>query len=322
MRKGIVIVISALLAITLLGSSLQTTSVNAQGPNNDFPVSVELTGVIKTITATALTLTDDTSVKINAHTSGVSADLKPGVTVTITAELDDEDFVATSIVLGIATETPEVTTQTSEATAVATTAAAGGKKDDSKGQGKGEDNGQGNGDDNGKGNNGKGSKGNGDDNENGKGNNAKGQDENNGKGNNGKGNNGNGDDNENGKGNNAKGQDENNGKGNNGKGQGKNDQKLAACLKNTRQPVALRLALVFNVSYTDILTWHCKGKGFGEISRAYLLAQKTKMSVDQIFAMRDAGKSWSDILKAAGLDPRDFAMGSIIKQAKDKKGNH
>jgi hypothetical protein len=208
-------------------------------------------------------------IKINKQTTGLSPALKRGVIVTVTVQVDDEDFVALSIVLGEVTVTPSATRA---ATSVATKAAT------EKGKGKTDDKGQ--------------IKGNGDDND----------DE--------------GEVNGNGKG---KGNDDNNGKGKDKDKDKVNDKQLAACLKNTKHPVATRLAGVFGVPYLDIMTWHCKHKGFGEITRAYLLWKQTGMSVAQIFASRES-KGWGEIIKDSGLDPEDLAPGGVIRGKQGQGG--
>src|SRR5258708_3682668 len=74
------------------------------------------------------------------------------------------------------------------------------------------------------------------------------------------------------------------------------------------QPVAARLATSFNVDPGEIMGWFCKGYGFGEIAKAYLLAQKnSKLTVAQVFAMREAGQGWGLIAKNAGVSPKDMA---------------
>ena len=56
----------------------------------------------------------------------------------------------------------------------------------------------------------------------------------------------------------------------------------ASCGGNGGQhPVATRLADAFGVSYDEIMGWHCKGYGFGNIAKAYLLAQKTGLALPE-----------------------------------------
>jgi NhaP-type Na+/H+ or K+/H+ antiporter len=83
------------------------------------------------------------------------------------------------------------------------------------------------------------------------------------------------------------------------------------CLNNTNHPQARRLAARFDVSYDEIMAWHCSGRGFGEIRKAYALAQRTRgtdnaVTVEQVFAMRDARQGWGQILRQYGLKMKDL----------------
>lgn len=98
-----------------------------------------------------------------------------------------------------------------------------------------------------------------------------------------------------------------------------------SCGSGNTHPVAARLADAFGVSYAEIMDWHCKGFGFGEIARAYLLAEKGEgLTVTAILAMRSAGQGWGSIVKDSGVAPSELAPGKAVKgQGKpDKdKGN-
>jgi len=97
---------------------------------------------------------------------------------------------------------------------------------------------------------------------------------------------------------------------------------LANCGSGNTQPVAERLANAFGVSYTEIMGWHCKGFGFGEIARAYLLAQKGhKLTVTQVFALRSDGQGWGNIVKGSGISPSELAPGQVIKGKGNGNGN-
>jgi hypothetical protein len=77
-----------------------------------------------------------------------------------------------------------------------------------------------------------------------------------------------------------------------------------------QQPRAARIAEAYGVSYKEVIGWFCKGFGFGQIDRAYAIAKlsaksKTPMTVAQVFAQRDAGKGWGEIVSAAGLSMKD-----------------
>jgi len=100
-------------------------------------------------------------------------------------------------------------------------------------------------------------------------------------------------------------------------------QTPTGCNKGSTQPVAESLAGSFGVPVSEIVGWFCKGYGFGEIARVYLLAQKGgTLTPDQIFAMLAAGKSWEQIILAAGVSPKDLAPGAVISAGKGhSKGN-
>jgi hypothetical protein len=78
-----------------------------------------------------------------------------------------------------------------------------------------------------------------------------------------------------------------------------------------QQPKAAKIAEAYGVPYADVIGWFCKGYGFGQIERAYVIAKasatgKTPLTVAQIFTMRDAGQGWPVIANAAGLSMRDL----------------
>jgi hypothetical protein len=91
------------------------------------------------------------------------------------------------------------------------------------------------------------------------------------------------------------------------------------------QPVAQRLATAFNVSYNEIIGWFCQGFGFGEIARAYLLADATGVPAANYFAMRQSGMGWGEIVKQTGVHPSDLAPGQVIRRGNgngnDENGN-
>lgn len=85
----------------------------------------------------------------------------------------------------------------------------------------------------------------------------------------------------------------------------------------TNQPVAQRLADSFGVSYNEIINWHCSGFGFGEIARAYLLADASGETPETYFAMKEAGMGWGQIVHETGVHPSELAPGQVIR-----RGNH
>jgi hypothetical protein len=269
-RKNPLIFISLSIVAALVFASVHVNPVKAQ--DDAFPVTVELTGVIQSMTSTQLVLADNTPIKIVPATD-LASGLSAGAKVVVVAEFDDEQYVAQSVQIAVGSSSTSTL-----------------PSDDDKGN-----NGKG------KGKNGK-SNGNSDDEQDGKGKNSKG----NAKGNNGKGN-----------------SDDQGSKGNNGKGNDKDkdkaDKNKAACLARTDHPVATRLADTFEVSYTEIMKWHCDGIGFGEIARAYLIARHSKLTVDQIFTLRKKHMGWGQIIKASGLKAKDIAgLGKLMGKKANK----
>ena len=99
-----------------------------------------------------------------------------------------------------------------------------------------------------------------------------------------------------------------------------------ACDPQSPNPAATRLASALDVPVAQIMAWHCKNYGFGEIRKAYVLASlttgkgMTRLTVDQIFAMRADGKGWGQIIKSTGLSMKDFnkAVRNAMKAEKMK----
>src|SRR5215475_5854482 len=105
-RKSIYLALSGLLMFVLLLTGLQTVprSTYAAQPtatsDSDFPVAVETTGVIQSISRDQIVLADGSTFKIDDKTKLPKTTLQPGMTVTVEAELDSEELVAASISIG------------------------------------------------------------------------------------------------------------------------------------------------------------------------------------------------------------------------------
>jgi hypothetical protein len=93
------------------------------------------------------------------------------------------------------------------------------------------------------------------------------------------------------------------------------------CDANQRQPMAMRLADAFGVSYQEINGWHCRGFGFGEIAKAYLLDELGEFTVEDVFDLRLSGVGWGEIMKQANVNPSELAPGQVIKIDNDH-GKH
>ncbi len=82
---------------------------------------------------------------------------------------------------------------------------------------------------------------------------------------------------------------------------------------NDNHPVGTALAEGLGVEYTDIMGWADSEIGFGEIARAYLIANYAGIEVAEVFAQRiDAGLGWGQIMKQYDVSPSEFAPGRLI----------
>ena len=77
-------------------------------------------------------------------------------------------------------------------------------------------------------------------------------------------------------------------------------------------PVANRLAEVFDADVSEIIELHCAGTGFGDIARIYRAAELSDTPIADIIAMRADGMGWGRIARELGLHPRDLAPGRIV----------
>jgi hypothetical protein len=65
-----------------------------------------------------------------------------------------------------------------------------------------------------------------------------------------------------------------------------------------KHPQGEALSDKYGVPYAEIMGWHDQGVGFGDIDKAYELAQETGTAVSTIFAMLASGMSWGEIREA------------------------
>lgn len=61
------------------------------------------------------------------------------------------------------------------------------------------------------------------------------------------------------------------------------------------------LAKEYKTTVDVIMGWFCKGHGFGEIKQAYQLSAASGKTIEEIFAMREAGMGWGEIRKELGV---------------------
>ncbi|MBE2268636.1 MAG: hypothetical protein IAE80_10440 [Anaerolinea sp.] len=76
-------------------------------------------------------------------------------------------------------------------------------------------------------------------------------------------------------------------------------------------PAAEVIAERFDVPYDEVIGWHCDGFGFGEITRAYVLAETTGETADSYLERRRGGEGWGQIIRESGVHPRDLAPGQV-----------
>ncbi|MCL4250512.1 MAG: hypothetical protein KJ065_20345 [Anaerolineae bacterium] len=78
-------------------------------------------------------------------------------------------------------------------------------------------------------------------------------------------------------------------------------------------PLALRIGDAFEVDPADVMALHCDGNGFGNIVRAYLLAEAGEdgMTAEDFLALHHGGMGWGNIVRDSEVDPSDLAPGQI-----------
>ena len=81
-------------------------------------------------------------------------------------------------------------------------------------------------------------------------------------------------------------------------------------------PIGMAIALYFNIPYTQVMSLHEQGWGFGNIARAYLTAAASQgaLTPEQVLAMRQAGVGWGQIKKEYGVHPGGNGLGSIMSK--------
>jgi hypothetical protein len=84
-------------------------------------------------------------------------------------------------------------------------------------------------------------------------------------------------------------------------------------------PVGIAIALYFNIPYTQVMSLHAQGFGFGTIARAYLTAYAPNgmLTPEQVLALRQAGVGWGQIKKDYRVHPGGNGLGSIMSKKSD-----
>jgi hypothetical protein len=80
------------------------------------------------------------------------------------------------------------------------------------------------------------------------------------------------------------------------------------------QPVALEISNYFGISYTEVISLHQSGLGFGEITRIFMIAKLSggKWTADQVLALRESGLGWGQIMKQTEFRPGGNGLGAIM----------
>ncbi len=96
---------------------------------------------------------------------------------------------------------------------------------------------------------------------------------------------------------------------------------LTATLPHT-QPVALAISMFFNISYTEVISLHESGIGFGVIARAWLTAKALSgtLSFTEVLALKQSGEGWGQIAKQFGVHPGGKGLGSIMSGHANQTG--
>lgn len=85
------------------------------------------------------------------------------------------------------------------------------------------------------------------------------------------------------------------------------------------QPVAQRIAEAFHVTYEEVIAQHCAGFGFGEITRAYLLAEATGETPQYYLNLKASGLGWGQIVRDTGIHPSELAPGQVHRGGYDSE---
>ncbi len=85
--------------------------------------------------------------------------------------------------------------------------------------------------------------------------------------------------------------------------------------KTGDERVAQSIAKFFGVPVADVLTLHNSGKGYGEIVKAYALAQGSGKSVNDIFASRANEQGWGEIVKSLAVAKWNASVGKVVRNA-------
>lgn len=85
--------------------------------------------------------------------------------------------------------------------------------------------------------------------------------------------------------------------------------------------VATAISKYFSVTVDSVLALHNAGYGYGEIVKAFSLAQMSgnKTTVDEIFKLRAGNQGWGKILKSLAVSKWDTSLGKLMRAADSKQ---
>lgn len=84
------------------------------------------------------------------------------------------------------------------------------------------------------------------------------------------------------------------------------------------QPVALAISKAFSVTYTEVMSMHTSGFGFGEIYRAFMIARSSKgqLTAQEVLDLKSSGMGWGQIMKEYDFRQGGNGLGSIMGNGK------
>jgi len=86
---------------------------------------------------------------------------------------------------------------------------------------------------------------------------------------------------------------------------------------NPDHPVAQRIADAYGVSIEEVIAMHCAGNGFGEIIRAFALAEAGGGNAQDFLDRHKNGEGWGQIMHDSDVKPSDLAPGRVLKDHGD-----
>ncbi len=86
-------------------------------------------------------------------------------------------------------------------------------------------------------------------------------------------------------------------------------------------PVAWAISAFFDISYTQVISLHESGLGFGVIARAYLTALAADLLPEDVLLMFQSGMGWGQIAKEIDVHPGGMGLGSIMGNGKGGGSN-